>query len=140
MNVSAIVHSLWTCVGLCSQNDYCFSLPRSHCVPPSLLSRSVQFAGSALLIAVTRGHVRLKLHFAALAGGALGFISSCLRFPGVSSLSSSLFLFLPVFSEVLRSPLCDDSLMNFSLCYLHITPLFTSLMLFLSLACLIVCF
>ncbi len=38
--------------------------------------------------------------------------------------------------EVFRTRLCDDSLMNFSLCNLYITPLFPPLMLFFSLTCL----
>lgn len=115
MNSSEAVHSLWTCVGLRSQNDYCFSLQSSFSVP-ALPSHLMLFAASALPVVSTRGRVGLKLSFAALAGGALGLSLLSLQFPAVSSsLSQSLFLSC-LLCEALLSPLCDDSLMNFSLC------------------------
>lgn len=57
------------------------------------------FAASAL----TRSHVGLALPFAALAGGALGFISPRLLFPAVSLFLFFLSFFSPVSSVKLST-------------------------------------
>lgn len=65
----------------------------------------------------------LELPFAALAGGALGFISPCRLFPAVSL--SVFFTFL--LCETLHTPLCDP-LMNFSLFAIYQAATSTSLL------------
>lgn len=66
----------------------------------------------------------LELPFAALAGGALGFISPCRLFPAVSL---SLFFFTFLLCETLHTPLCDP-LMNFSLFAIYQAATSTSLL------------
>lgn len=74
----------------------------------------------------------LALPFAALAGGALGFISPRLLFPAVSLFP--FFFFTCLLCEALHTPLCD-ALMNFSLCCT--SSCITCLLLYLLLGCLI---
>lgn len=130
--------SVWTCVGLHSQNDYCFS-PQCSFSVPSLASHLMLFAASTLPVALTRSHVGQKLLFAALAGGVYLFL------PGLavsfSLLLSLLFILSPLWDfpyPPLWQLLYDFfSLLNIrQILYHYIRPLFLYLSLALSIICL----
>lgn len=144
MNFSATVHSVWTCVGLLTEWFLLFSTVLLHC--SLILAHFMLFAGSLLHIALTRGHVGLKLPFGALAGGASRLYLSLPALPCglLFSLTVSFFYLSPLWGFP-HSSLWWFSHEFFSLLYIrllprHHSPLTSSLLLFLSLACLIDCF
>lgn len=134
MNFSATAHSLWTCVGLRSKNDCCFSL---QCSFAALLSHFSPNAVCRLCSAhcFNQGSCGAEAAVRSSSSRGFGLYLSSPALPCGFLLSLSLAVCLSLFFFFFGTcllceafPHCDDSLMNFSLCYisncyLYISPL-----------------
>lgn len=101
-------HSVWTCVGLRSQND-CSSLQCSYSIPSCPCSAVWSLCSA---VALTRGRVGLKMPFAALAGGSLRLsLLACTALLSHSlSLSLSMYLCISrLLCTAFFTTCCDDS-------------------------------
>lgn len=109
-------HSVWTCVGLRSQND-CSSLQRSFSIPSCLCSAVWSLCSARCFNQGSRGAENAVCSFS---WRVFTLISPCLHGPAVSfSLSLSLSMYLYISSPLhsfLHHLLWWLPLMNFSLC------------------------